>query len=107
MWVTPGASIACLQLELRLGIAQVVEQPCPGSEKHGDDGDQHLVEQTGREILLYDVRATPDRNIPSAGFGPGLLERRFDAVGDEVEGCSALLPSGSRGWRVSTKTGWW
>ena len=55
-----------------------------------------------------DVRAAGDLHVPVARGRPGLLERRLDPVGHEVERRPALhLDCGSRGWCVSTYTGTW
>jgi hypothetical protein len=77
--------------ELRQRFAEVVEESSAGSEQDGYHGDQQLVEQAGREVLLHGAGAAADRNILLARGCSCLLERRVDPVGDEMEGRSFEL----------------
>src|SRR5262249_9308266 len=71
--------------EPRLRIAEIVEQARATAENDRNHRNDDLVEQACRKILLYDARATADRDVLFGRCGPGLLECRLDAVGDEVE----------------------
>src|SRR5438874_8453329 len=73
-----------------LGSEMVLEQPDAVAEEHGGDVDLKLVEQPRLEVLLSDGRATANRDVLVTRCRPRLLERGFDAVGDEGERRSSL-----------------
>ena len=43
-----------------------------------------LVEQAGRQVLVDDVRAAADEDVPVAGRLPRLLQGGLDPIGDEA-----------------------
>jgi hypothetical protein len=64
----------------RSGVAQVVEQARPGSEEDRDEGDQHLVEQSCRQVLLDGGGPAAEGDVLAGGGLLGLLERGVDAT---------------------------
>src|SRR6266545_2081818 len=79
------------RLELGRVGAELVEEPDAAAQEHGDEVDLQLVEQPGLQVLLRDVGATRERDVLVPGGRASLLERGFDAVGDEGERGSAFL----------------
>ena len=77
-------------IESALEQARAVEQPRAAAEQQRHNVQVQLVEQAGREVLLHDVGAAAERDVPAAGGREGLLERRLDPVGDEREARPAL-----------------
>ena len=76
---------------LQRRVADVDQQPLAGTEHDRGDVQVHLVEQPGRQVLLHGLRAAGDATFCPPGRRPGLLQRGFDAVGDEGEGGAAQL----------------
>src|SRR3954470_23931148 len=66
-------------------IAHALEQPLPGAEKDGGERYLHLVDQTGLEVLLGNVRSARKRHILSFRASARLLQRGLDAIADEGE----------------------
>src|SRR5436309_6919206 len=65
-------------------IADVLEQPLACPERDRDDVEVELVEQAGGEVLLHGACPAGDLVVLVAGRSPGLLQRGFDSIGDEV-----------------------
>jgi len=93
------------RLQLQLPAAEVVEEPNAVTKNQRCHVDLQLVEQAGLEILLGELRSSCDQDVSVTGGRSGLLERGFDAVGDEGECGSSCMTSGSRAWWLRTKTG--
>ena len=71
-------------------LGDPVEQPLALPEKHRGDVERQLVHDPGRERLTHRRGAARDVDAAVAGDRRGLLERRFEAVGDEVKRRAAL-----------------
>ncbi len=68
-----------------------VEEAGAAAEEDGRDVDLHLVEKARRQVLLGDVGAARDLDVLAARGVARSLERRLDAVGDELEAGLAEL----------------
>lgn len=77
-------------LEPRSRVAEIVEESGPVSEEDGDDGEQHLVEQPRRQVLLHDPGTSAEGHVPAGGGFLRQLERWLDPIGDEVKSRAAL-----------------
>src|SRR3954463_3736750 len=55
------------------------------AEQHRPHGKMQLIDQPRLQVLAYRRDAAADAHILATRGGLGLLERRFDAVGDEVK----------------------
>src|SRR6185295_151150 len=69
-----------------------------GAEQRRRYGKVHLVDQSGLEILPDRIHTAAEPDILVLRRVPRALQRRLDAVGDEVEGGAAL--HGERGARM-------
>ena len=78
---------------------KVVEEPLAAAEQDGHDHQVHVVDQASAEILLNGGSATADPDVVSVGGVERLLERRLDAVMNEIERGTALHRDG-RTWVV-------
>src|SRR5262245_62694695 len=63
--------------------AKVLEEANAITKQDRDQVNLHLVQQARVEILLNDLRASPDPDILLAGDGLGLREAGPDPIGDE------------------------
>src|ERR1700691_36639 len=61
----------------------VVEESNTLTKKHRYEVDHELVDETGREELLGDARATGDRDVEPVRLSCRDPQRRFEPVGDE------------------------
>ena len=52
--------------------------------------DLHLVNQAGLQVLLGDIGAASQNNVPACGSVPRSLQRYVDSFGDKVEGGLSL-----------------
>ena len=66
-------------------VAPIVEQSLATAEQRRGKADLHLVDEAGREVLPRNLCATGKRDIAAGRCVTRLLERRFDAVGNERE----------------------
>jgi hypothetical protein len=80
----------------RWAAVQVVEQAGAGAEKEGNNMDLHLIDQTRGQVLLGRIGAAAEGHVPAAGRLEGTLERRLDAVDDEVKVVPPIISTGSR-----------
>jgi hypothetical protein len=75
----------------------VVEQPLTAAEKGGHDRQVQLIDQAGPEVLLDRGGPASEPDVVAVGGLERSLERRIDAVVDEVERGSALHRDGRTG----------
>lgn len=83
-----------------LGV-EVLEQPDPVAEEHGDEVKLHLVDQSGLQALLDHVRATHDQDVLPIGSRRRIVNGGLDPVQDEVE---RRPPLGKAVWLVLRST---
>src|SRR5260221_5347413 len=73
-------------LQLGRRVAEPVEEADAVAEQERRDVDLQLVDKPRGEILLRELCATGDQDVPVPGDRLRPLERRLDAAGDEEEG---------------------
>src|SRR5437870_3284054 len=78
---------------------EVFEEPLAAAEQDGHDHEVHLVDQASAEVLLDRGNAAAESDVISVGGLEPSLERRLDAVVNEVERGPALHRDG-RTWVV-------
>src|SRR5215471_12519182 len=81
-------------LELEGVPLETLEEPFAAAENDRDDRDVDLVDKASREVLIDDGCAPGQRDVLAFGGVLRLTERGLDAVGDEVEGRTALHHEG-------------
>ena len=71
-------------------ILHALEEPLPASEERGDEAEQHLVDESGAQVLPGGRRTATQEDVAVPRRVPRLLQRRFDSVRDEGEGGPTL-----------------
>src|SRR5262245_6237351 len=80
-------------LDRNLAPVDPLEQAPPRTEEHRRHRDRELIDQASVEVLLDDVGAAGDPDIPAAGDLARLPQRALDSIVDEVErGATRALP---------------
>ena len=78
------------RLEFHFASIEIIEEAGATTKQKRDDVNLHLVDETGREVLLENLGSATERHVLAIGCLACLLESRLDAVGDEKE-CRACL----------------
>src|SRR6266508_3776413 len=99
-----GRAFGSDELVAGWAIGEFVEQPLAGSEEYWYGVDLELVDQPRPEVLLHRPRTTGDQHVPSVRCCHGLLERRLDPVGDEVDSEARASRSSARRSGRRTRT---
>lgn len=74
-----------LSARVALGaVVEVVEEPLAAAEQDRHDRQVYFVDQAGPKVLLHRRSAAADPDFVAVGCLERLLERRLDAVVDEV-----------------------
>src|SRR5262245_25489865 len=71
------------------GEIDAAEEMLARAEQHWRDPKMHLVDQAGLQIFPDGSNAAAQTDILAAGRFEGALERRLDAIGDEMKGGAA------------------
>src|SRR4029453_19409460 len=77
------------RLQLHVGAIEIVEEARAATEEKWNDVNLQFVDKAGREVLLRDISSAAQRHIVAIRCVLGLIQRRFDAVGDEKECCAS------------------
>ena len=72
------------RLKLHVAVIDIVEEARATTEENRNDVNLQFVDEAGGEILLRDVGSAAERHILAIRCAPRLLERRLDAVGDDL-----------------------
>ena len=80
-----------LRFQLDRGRRGAVEEADAAAQQERHDVDLKFVHEPGCQALLDDARPAGEGDVQIAGRRAGLLDRRADAAGDEVERRAALL----------------
>src|SRR6266571_1927534 len=86
----PGGADELDTLVAEGASVEAIEEALTGAEEDGHDRDVHLVDKAGLQVLLDRCRAAPQPHVQAARRRESLRQRRFDAVGDEIERCPTL-----------------
>ena len=86
-------------------VGHVPEHRLTPPERHRDDIDDELVERARPQGLAYSRGAAGDVDHAIPGRLARLLKGGAEAAGDEEEGRTPAMSTGSRSWWVSTNTG--
>ena len=89
-WVTAGEVTTSVQTSSRGVSGRPSRSRSPPPSRIGHDRQVQLVDQAGAQVLLDGGDAATEPDVLAAGGRACLLERRLDAVGDEVERRAAL-----------------